>query len=139
MNAKPWAAAPLLACAAAVLIWNAAPAQQGRGGKQDTKELVARRNALEQELESIAVIDRKVMIPMRDGKRMAADIYRPKDATRKYPTILVRTPYNFNFWDVALGAPADMSRPLEAVRRGYAYMILQERGHFFSEGRSEER
>ncbi|HLH20565.1 MAG TPA: CocE/NonD family hydrolase [Bryobacteraceae bacterium] len=134
MNAKPWAAAPLLACAAAVLIWNAAPAQQGRGGKQDTKELVARRNALEQELESIAVIDRKVMVPMRDGKRMATDVYRPKDASKKYPIIFVRTPYNFNFWDVRLGAPRDMSAELDAVKRGYAYVEMNERGHFFSEG-----
>src|SRR5579883_2893801 len=134
MNAKPWAAAPLLACAAAVLIWNAAPAQQGRGGKQDTKELVARRNALEQELESIAVIDRKVMVPMRDGKRMATDVYRPKDASKKYPVIFVRTPYNFNFWDVKLGAPRDMTAELEAVKRGYAYVEMNERGHFFSEG-----
>ncbi len=119
----------LLAAGSLLLV----PLAPGQGMRPDP-QLVARRQALEQELESIAVIDRKVMIPMRDGNRMAADIYRPKDATRKYPTILVRTPYNFNFWDVALGAPADMSRPLEAVRRGYAYMILQERGHFFSEG-----
>lgn len=109
------------------------PLAPGQGVRPDA-QLIARRQALEQELEAIAVVDRKVMIPMRDGKRMAADIYRPKDPSRKYPTILVRTPYNFNWWDVALGAPADMSRPLEAVKRGYAYMILQERGHFFSEG-----
>lgn len=71
--------------------------------------VVVRRNALEKELESIAIVDRKVMVPMRDGKRMAADIYRPKDTSKKYPIIFVRTPYNFNFWDVKLGAPADMS------------------------------
>ena len=34
--------------------------------------LIARRNALEKELESIAIIDRKVMVPMRDGKRSGA-------------------------------------------------------------------
>ncbi|HET7369493.1 MAG TPA: CocE/NonD family hydrolase, partial [Gammaproteobacteria bacterium] len=101
------------------------------------KELVAKRFALEKELEKIAVIERKVMIPMRDGKRMAADIYRPKNADGKVPIILVRTPYNFNFWDVKLGAPSDMSRQLEAVKRGYAYVIAQERGHFFSEGNYE--
>ena len=41
------------------------------------------RNKIEAELESIAIIDRKVMVPMRDGKRMAADIYRPKDTSKK--------------------------------------------------------
>lgn len=97
-------------------------------------QLIASRNALEKELESIAIIERKVMVPMRDGKRMAADIYRPKDTSKKYPTIFVRTPYNFNFWDVRNGAPADMSARLAAVKRGYAYVDMNERGHFFSEG-----
>jgi putative CocE/NonD family hydrolase len=97
-------------------------------------QLMARRNAIEKELEAVAVIDRKLMIPMRDGKRMAADVYRPKDTSKKYPIIFVRTPYNFNFWDVKLGAPRDMSAELEAVKRGYAYVEMNERGHFFSEG-----
>ena len=96
--------------------------------------LIGSRNAKERELESIAIIERKVMVPMRDGKRMAADIYRPKDTSKKYGTIFVRTPYNFNFWDIQLGAPADMTQQFEAVKRGYAYVEMNERGHFFSEG-----
>ncbi len=74
------------------------------------------------------------MIPMRDGKRMAADVYRPKDTSKKYPIIFVRTPYNFNYWDVKLGAPRDMTSELEAVKRGYIFVEMNERGHFFSEG-----
>jgi putative CocE/NonD family hydrolase len=74
------------------------------------------------------------MIAMRDGKRMAADVYRPKDTSKKYPIIFVRTPYNFNYWDVRLGAPQDMTSELDAVKRGYAYVVMNERGHFFSEG-----
>jgi uncharacterized protein len=74
------------------------------------------------------------MVPMRDGMRLATDIYRPKDTTRKVPTVWVRTPYNFNFWDVRNGVPADMSAALNAVKRGYAYVVQNERGHFFSEG-----
>ncbi len=97
-------------------------------------EVIAKRNAIEAELESIAVVDRKVMVPMRDGKRMAADVYRPKDNSKKYPIIFSRTPYNFNFWDVRLGAPRDMTTILDAVKRGYAYVVMNERGHFFSEG-----
>ena len=97
-------------------------------------ETIAKRNAIESELESVATIDRKVMVPMRDGKRMAADIYRPKDNSKQYPIIFSRTPYNFNFWDVRLGAPRDMTTILEAVKRGYAYVVMNERGHFFSEG-----
>ena len=101
---------------------------------QPSPEVVARRNAVEKELESIAVIDRKVMVPMRDGKRMQADVYRPKDTSKKYPIIFVRTPYNFNYWDIELGAPRDMSTVLEAVKRGYAFVEMNERGRFFSEG-----
>ncbi len=97
-------------------------------------ETRARRNAIEAELQSVAVVERKVMVPMRDGKRMQADIYRPKDTSKKYPIIFSRTPYNFNWWDVRLGAPRDMSTVLEAVKRGYAYVIMNERGRYFSEG-----
>jgi len=96
--------------------------------------VVAKRNAVEKELESLAIMDRKVMVPMSDGKRMATDIYRPKDTSKKYPVIFVRTPYNFNFWDVRLGAPRDMTAELTAVKRGYAFVEMNERGHFFSEG-----
>ena len=87
----------LVAFAAFVIPY--APAQQRNAESQ----LAITRNAREKELESIAIIERKVMVPMRDGKRMAADIYRPKDTSKKYPIIFVRTPYNFNFWDVKNG------------------------------------
>jgi putative CocE/NonD family hydrolase len=97
-------------------------------------ELIGSRNATGKELESLAIIDRKLMVPMRDGKRMATDVYRPKDTSKKYPVIFVRTPYNFNYWDVRTGAPRDMSSELQAVKRGYAYVEMNERGHFFSEG-----
>ena len=88
----------------------------------------------EKELESVAIIERKVMVPMRDGIRLATDIYRPKNATGKVPVIWVRTPYNFNYWDIGNGVPSDMTRVIAAVKRGYAYVIQNERGHFFSEG-----
>ena len=93
----------------------------------------AQRLAAERELHDIADVDRKVMMPMRDGIRLATDIYRPK-GTGRVPTIFVRTPYNFNFWDVANGVPANMAAMLAAVKKGYAYVIQNERGHYFSEG-----
>jgi putative CocE/NonD family hydrolase len=88
----------------------------------------------EQELQSLAVVERKVMVPMRDGIRLATDVYRPRNAAGPVPIVFVRTPYNFNFWDVKNGVPADMTAPLNAVKRGYAYVVQNERGHFFSEG-----
>jgi putative CocE/NonD family hydrolase len=108
-----------------------AQAQQPTSLTQDQKD---QRALTEKELESIAVIDRKVMVPMRDGVHLATDIYRPKNASGPVPIIWVRTPYNFNYWDVANGVPADMNRILTAVKHGYAMVIQNERGHFFSEG-----
>lgn len=104
---------------------------------QRDPELVARRHALEEQLQSIAVVERKLMIPMRDGTRLATDVYRPRNADGPVPTIFVRTPYNVNYWDVRLGAPRDMSSIINAVERGYAYVSQNERGHFFSEGNWE--
>src|SRR5690348_11303418 len=122
------AAASLAAASALILSVQAQPP------RAVNKELVEKRQSIEKELESIAIIERKVMVPMRDGKRMATDVYRPNDTSKKYPVIFVRTPYNFNFWDVRNGTYADMSAQLDAVKRGYAYVEMNERGHFFSEG-----
>ena len=121
-----------LAATAAVLCALTATALAQRGAM--TPELAERRWAIEKELASIAVVERKVMLPMRDGVRLATDIYRPKDPSVKVPTIFVRTPYNFNFWDVRNGLPGDMTAALTAVKRGYAYVVQNERGQFFSEG-----
>jgi predicted acyl esterase len=110
---------------------SSATAQRGGTLSPEQRE---QRWALERELQSVAVIERKVMVRMRDGARMAADVYRPNDSTKTYPTIFVRTPYNFNFWDVRNGLPRAMTAELDAVKRGYAYVTMNERGRYFSEG-----
>src|SRR5690606_3928978 len=105
--------APAVVLSALILSALPAGAFGQRNSGTDNSELIAKRNAIEAELRRVAIIDRKVMVPMRDGKRMAADIYRPKDTSKKYPIIFSRTPYNFNFWDVRLGAPRDMTTVLD--------------------------
>src|ERR1043165_7020019 len=91
-----------------------------QGGRPQVKpEQLDNRRAIENELQSIAIVERKLMIPMRDGIKIAADVYRPKDTSKKYPTIFVRTPYNFNFWDIRNGVPRELNTELEAVKRGY--------------------
>src|SRR5437870_5732235 len=43
------------------------------------------------------IVERDVMIPVRDGKRMATDIYRPvrnNALAERLPVLLERTPYN---------------------------------------------
>jgi hypothetical protein len=119
---------------ASVLAVAASAAMSAQRGGPMTAEQKERRWALERELQSLAVVERKVMMPMRDGVRLATDIYRPKTAAGRVPTIFVKTPYNFNFWDVRNAVPSDMTTILTAIKRGYAYVGQNERGHFFSEG-----
>ncbi len=84
-------------------------------------------------LDSIAVIDQKVMMPMRDGIRLATDIYRPK-GNGKHPIVFSRTPYNFNTWVDGKMTTRALEDAYQAVSRGYVYVVQNERGRFFSEG-----
>ena len=109
------------------------PSAQAQARPQDAAT-IARRNATEKELESIAIIERKVMVPMRDGKRMQADIYRPNDSRRNIPSSssAPRTTSTTGMWSWA--RPAICRLELEAVKHGYAYVEMNERGRYFSEG-----
>jgi hypothetical protein len=88
------------------------------------------------DLHRLAEVDRMVMVPMRDGVRLATEIYRPRNAQGPVPAIFWRTPYNFS----PLPEP-NLERPsallkfgLDAIERGYAFVVQNERGKFFSEG-----
>ncbi len=72
-------------------------------------------------------------MPMRDGVRLATDIYRPK-TEEKVSIIFSRTPYNFNSWRDGEESTRTYERAYEAVSRGFAYVVQNERGRFFSEG-----
>lgn len=86
-----------------------------------------------QELGEIAIVDQKVMMPMGDGVRLATDIYRP-NTEEPVPIIFSRTPYNFNTYRNGQISNRTLNRAYEAVKRGYAYVVQNERGRFFSEG-----
>jgi putative CocE/NonD family hydrolase len=97
-----------------------------------TGQLKAQNISLEQ-LQEIAIIDQKVMMPMRDGIRLCTDIYRPKTG-KPVPVIFERTPYNFNAYrDGKLNTGA-FRKIYNAIKRGYAYVIQNERGRYYSEG-----
>lgn len=71
-----------------------------------------------------------VMVPMRDGIRLAADIYLPRalDAPglpEKVPAVLVRTPY---------GKKNNCESYYRFVQRGYAVVVQDVRGREDSEG-----
>jgi predicted acyl esterase len=66
------------------------------------------------------------MVPVRDGTRLATDVYRP-EGDGPFPVILTRTPYSK---DKGGRGPA-----VAALLRGYAFVIQDMRGRFDSEGR----
>ena len=70
-----------LAFVAVVLFTPVVPAQQATMAPAEMQ----RRRDLEAKLQDIAVVERRVMIPMKDGVRLATDIYRPKRAAGKVP------------------------------------------------------
>jgi uncharacterized protein len=69
----------LATLSAIVLATAVLPAQRGAGMAPEQQ---AQRWQLEKELQSIAVVERKVMVPMRDGVRLATDVYRPRGTGR---------------------------------------------------------
>ena len=84
-------------------------------------------------INEIGTLEQKVMMPMRDGVRLATDIYIPK-SDKKVPIIFSRTPYNFNSWGDGEEKNRTHQRAYEALKRGYAYVVQNERGRYFSEG-----
>lgn len=91
-----------------------------------------RRAALARE----AIIERMLMAPMRDGVRLATRVYLPRDGDGPFPAILWRSPYNFSEKMVPNPdyADANLKFALDAVRHGYAFVMQNERGKFFSGG-----
>jgi len=88
--------------------------------------------ALMQELANIADSETAVLVPMRDGVGLSTNIYLPKGKKGPFPTILWKTPYSEH-------VPRGGGRQylLKAVKRGYAFIVQNERGRYFSEGKFE--
>ena len=76
------------------------------------------------------VVESSVMIPMRDGVRLAADVYRPardeKPVDGRFPTLLTRTPYN--------KGDGTSKEARYYASRGYVVVMNDVRGRFASEG-----
>jgi putative CocE/NonD family hydrolase len=89
-------------------------------------------------------VDENVMVPMRDGVRLATDLYRPardgKAVAGRFPVILERTPYGKKLvsrTEIDRGEPKARRRPDVAawfVRHGYIVAYQDCRGRFDSEG-----
>lgn len=71
-------------------------------------------------------LEPNVMVPMRDGVRLATDLYRPLTGTGPWPVVLIRTPYDKT-------RDNDLFRGLPAA--GYVLAVQDVRGKYNSEGR----
>jgi uncharacterized protein len=75
------------------------------------------------------LVEKDVRVPMRDGTKLALDLYLPahdgKPISGKLPTLLSRTPYNKN------GTSAEARW---FAGRGYAVVVNDVRGRYASEG-----
>ncbi len=90
-------------------------------------------------------LESAVMVPMRDGVRMATDIYLPTKGTADldgpWPVILERTPYGRNRpsrSERSLAEPTEAKSRAQVaeifVRRGYVVVYQDVRGRYDSEG-----
>jgi len=72
--------------------------------------------------------EKNVMVPVRDGTRLATDLYAP-DAAGRYPIVLERTPYNKENATMMWSHTHTF-----LVEKGYVVAIQDTRGRFASEG-----
>ena len=72
-------------------------------------------------------------IPMRDGVRLFAAVYVPKDATEAYPVILMRTPYSVAPYGADNYKP-QVGPSFAAEKEGFIFVYEDVRGRYMSEG-----
>jgi uncharacterized protein len=72
-------------------------------------------------------------IPMRDGVRLFAAVYVPKDATQAYPILMQRTPYNVGPYG-ADNYKQQVGPSMAAEKEGFIFVYEDVRGRYMSEG-----
>ena len=81
-------------------------------------------------MSTTVIVERDIRVQMRDGIRLATDVYRPK-GNGPWPVLLERTPYGKSFAWFTAGL---IVNPLVAVERGYAVVVQDTRGRSGSQG-----
>lgn len=76
------------------------------------------------------LIREDIQIPMRDGVKLGAILYRP-ESNNKFPAIVYRTPYGVDDYD------SYAEFPLKAAKQGYLVFLVDVRGRLRSEGEFE--
>lgn len=73
------------------------------------------------------LVQYNLMVPMRDGVKLATDVHRPA-AQGRYPVILVRNPYDNG------GEPQWLEAARSWTQRGYVFVFQNVRGRVDSQG-----
>ena len=72
-------------------------------------------------------------IPMRDGVKLFAAVYAPKDTSQQYPILMQRTPYSVAPYGIDNYRP--ILGPSEAAEKeGFIFVYEDVRGRYLSEG-----
>ncbi len=89
----------------------------------------------EQSKPMYTIDESETRIPMRDGIKLAADIYRPSAYGQKFPALLATSPYSRQMQRTNLPNAQNESGVTQFwVPRGYAHIIVDVRGTNDSEG-----
>ena len=72
-----------------------------------------------------------VTIPMRDGVKLHAEVWRPRGVTTRLPILVQRSPYG---WGVERVAKSFEAEYRELAKDGYIFVLQDIRGRFGSDG-----
>lgn len=76
------------------------------------------------------IIEKGIMVPMRDSVGLTTDIYRPDDGG-EHPVLIIKSAYDKDdFWMIH----ELICSPLVAAQRGYVVLVQNDRGRYGSEG-----
>ena len=76
---------------------------------------------------------RELRIPMRDGVSLFTAVYAPKDASKKYPILITRTPYAVRPYGEDKLKDTIGPNP-HFLKEGYIFVYQDVRGRYMSEG-----
>ncbi len=73
-------------------------------------------------------------IPVRDGRTLFTAVYLPKDQSRRYPFLMVRTPYSCGPYGVDRDGLGHLAPNEDFLKAGYIFVCQDVRGRFMSQG-----
>lgn len=73
-------------------------------------------------------------VPVRDGRKLFTAVYVPKDQSKRYPFLMVRTPYGCGPYGVDRDGVKRLAPSEDFLKAGYIFVCQDVRGRHQSEG-----